>query len=84
MRFCSIAALALMVSLSACANSGGGVGGGEAATGDESGGTVPYRDGAISNAMSAAQAHCGKFSKKAQVIKMDPSGDGGMIAFRCS
>jgi hypothetical protein len=83
MRFVAVAALALAASLSACAGSGG-VGSSEAVSGSESGGTVPYRDGAVSSAMSAAQAHCGKFGKKAQITKMGPSGDGGQIAFLCS
>jgi hypothetical protein len=34
--------------------------------------------------MSAAQAHCGKFGKKAQITQMNPSSDGGQIAFLCS
>lgn len=82
-RFFATPALALAASLSACANSGG-VGSSEGVSGDERGGKIPYQDGAVSNAMSAAQAHCGKFGKKAQITKMDPSGDGGQIAFLCS
>lgn len=84
MRFAAVAALALTTLLSACAGSGGVGTSSEAISGDERGGHVPYRDGAISSAMSAAQAHCGKFGKKAQITKMDPSGDGGQIAFLCS
>jgi hypothetical protein len=83
MRSAAVAALALTTVLSACAGSGG-VGSSEATSGNESGGTVPYHDGAISSAMSAAQAHCSKFGKKAQITKMDPSGDGGQVAFLCS
>jgi hypothetical protein len=83
MRFFAIAALALAASLSACAGSGG-VGTADGVSGDERGGKIPYHDGAVSSAMNAAQAHCGKFGKKAQITQMNPSGDGGQIAFLCS
>jgi hypothetical protein len=69
--------------LAACANSGE-VGTGQSVTGNERGGKLPYQDGAVSSAMSAAQAHCGKFGKKAQITQMTPSGDGGQIAFECN
>jgi hypothetical protein len=82
-RFVSIAALALTASLSACAGSGG-VGTAGGVSGDERGGTIPYQDGAVSSAMSATQAHCGKFGKKAQITQMNPSSDGGQIAFVCT
>ncbi len=83
MRFITVAALALAASLTACASSGD-AGGGEGVSGDERGGKIPYREGAVSAAMSAAQAHCGKFGKKAQITQMNPSSDGGQIAFLCS
>jgi hypothetical protein len=83
MRFVTVAALVLVASLSACAGSGG-VGSSEGVSGDERGGKIPYQDGAVSSAMSAAQAHCGKFGKKAQITQMNPSADGGQIAFLCS
>ena len=77
------AALALAASLTACASSGD-AGSSEGVSGDERGGKIPYQDGAVSSAMSAAQAHCGKFGKKAQITQMNPSSDGGQIAFVCS
>ena len=78
------AVVAFAACLTACANSGSGeVGTGQGVTGDERGGKIPYQDGAVSSAMSAAQAHCGKFGKKAQVTQMNPSGDGGQIGFEC-
>jgi hypothetical protein len=79
----AIGALILAASLSACAGSGG-VGSSEGVSGDEHGGKVPYQEGAVSSAMSAAQAHCAKFGKKAQVTQMNPSADGGQIGFLCS
>lgn len=79
-----IVVTALAAGLTACANSGGDVGSGQGVTGNERGGKIPYQDGAVSNAMSAAQAHCSKFGKKAQVTQMSPSGDGGQIGFECN
>jgi hypothetical protein len=78
-----IAVVALAAGLTACANSGGEVGSTQGVTGNEQGGKVPYQDGAVSSAMSAAQAHCTKFGKKTQVTQMQPSGDGGQIGFVC-
>jgi hypothetical protein len=52
--------------------------------GNEAGGKLPYAEGQMPAAMSAAQAHCGKFGKKAQIIKMTPGAQGGgEIGFDC-
>jgi hypothetical protein len=45
--------------------------------GNETGGKLPFAEGQMPAAMSAAQAHCGKFGKKAQIIKMTPGAQGG-------
>lgn len=79
-----IAVTVLAASLTACANSSGEMGSAQGLTGNERGGKTPYQDGAVSSAMSAAQAHCAKFGKKAQVTQMQPSGDGGQIGFECN
>ena len=81
MRLFAVAAVA--ASLAACAGSSE-VGTGQAVSGNERGGKVPYQEGAVSSAMSAAQAHCGKFGKKAQITQMNPSADGGEVAFQCN
>jgi hypothetical protein len=85
MRFIAAAALALAATLTACAGSGEvGTGTGNGVSGNERGGKIPYQEGAVSSAMSAAQTHCGKFGKKAQITQMNPSSDGGQIAFECN
>jgi hypothetical protein len=75
--------IALTVPLAACAGSTGGGPASEIA-GNESGGKLPYAEGQMPAAMSAAQAHCGRFGKKAQIIKMTPGAQGGgEIGFDC-
>jgi hypothetical protein len=51
--------------------------------GNEQGGKVPYTEGNIQAASQAAQAHCAKFSKKAQITQMMPAAEGGTIGFQC-
>jgi hypothetical protein len=80
MRIVAIAVLAAL--LEGCAGSGG-VGNAQDVTGDERGGKVPYQDGAMPAAMNAAQAHCGKFGKKAQIIQMNQGAEGGQLSFEC-
>ena len=76
--------VALTVLLAGCAGSTGGTDSGAGIAGNEAGGKLPYAEGQMPAAMSAAQAHCGKFGKKAQIIKMTPGAQsGGEITFDC-
>jgi ABC-type sugar transport system substrate-binding protein len=80
--FMRIAALAALAALAAgCAGQGGT--GGLSAAGDERGGKVPYSAGNMQAAMSAVRAHCAKFGKKSFITQMNPSGEGGLMAFEC-
>ena len=74
------AAAVAMTLLAGCA---GPAGLASAVTGDERGGKVSYAEGQVSAAGSAATAHCAKFGKKAQIIKMTPAAEGGEIGFDC-
>ena len=76
-----VAGIALLAVAGACAGPGGM--GGADATGDERGGKVPYAEGKMPAAMNAAQMHCGKFGKKAQITQMVPASEGGQIGFEC-
>jgi hypothetical protein len=51
--------------------------------GNQQGGKVPYTEGNIQAASSAAQAHCAQFGKKAQITQMMPGAEGGTIGFQC-
>jgi hypothetical protein len=51
--------------------------------GNQQGGKVPYTEGNIQGASSAAQAHCAQFGKKAQITQMVPAAEGGTIGFQC-
>jgi hypothetical protein len=85
MRIAIIVALA--AALAGCAGSGsssGEVGSAQGVAGNERGGKIPYQDGGMSTAMNAAQAHCKNFGKKAQITKMNPSSEGGELAFECN
>lgn len=80
----SLVVVAFAVLLAGCAGSTGGTDSGGGVAGNESGGKLPYAEGQMPAAMSAAQAHCGKFGKKAQIIKMTPGAQGGgEIGFDC-
>ena len=80
--FMRIAALAALAALAAgCAGQGGT--GGLSAAGDERGGKVPYSAGNMQAAMSAVRAHCAQFGKKSFITQMNPSGEGGVMAFEC-
>jgi len=72
---------ALMVGAAGCAGPAGT--GAADVSGDERGGKVPYAEGKVPAAMNAAQMHCGRFGKKAQVIRMTPAAQGGEIGFEC-
>jgi len=75
------AAAALLALAGGCAGPGGM--GSADVTGDERGGKVPYTEGKISAAGHAAQVHCAKFGKKAQITQMAPAAEGGQIGFEC-
>jgi hypothetical protein len=80
----SLVGVALTVLLAGCAGSTGGGSSAANVAGNEAGGKLPYAEGQMPAAMSAAQAHCGKFGKKAQIIKMTPGAQGGgEIGFDC-
>ena len=52
--------------------------------GNERGGKISYQEGGMQAAMSAAQGHCTKFGKKAQVTQMNPTSDGFQLGFECN
>jgi hypothetical protein len=76
------AALLLCLVLAECAGQGD-VGSTAGVVGDQRGGKVPYTEGNMQAASSAAQAHCAQFGKKAQITQMVPAAEGGTIGFQC-
>jgi hypothetical protein len=82
MRIAAIFALAAL--LGGCAGSSGPVGAAQDVVGNERGGKISYQEGGMQAAMSAAQGHCTKFGKKAQVTQMNPTSDGFQLGFECN
>jgi predicted lipoprotein with Yx(FWY)xxD motif len=80
-----VAALLLCLALIALAGCAGqsDVGSTASVVGDQQGGKVPYTEGNIQAASSAARAHCAQFGKKAQITQMVPAAEGGTIGFQC-
>ena len=84
MRIAVIAALAALMGGCSVQNSiGTSLGSSSGVIGNEAGGKVPYGEGDKSPAMSATQAHCAQFGKKAQITQMIPAAVGGTIVFEC-
>jgi hypothetical protein len=77
-----IAAITLLLILAACAGRTE-TGGGSSVTGDQMGGKVPYAEGNMPAAMTAARSHCAQFGKKAQLTQMVPQSEGGILGFEC-
>jgi hypothetical protein len=83
-RIAAALSCALLIGpIAGCAGQGES-GGAAAVTGNQQGGKVPYAEGRMQTAMDAAQAHCGQFGKKAQIVQMSPAAEGGgSIGFQC-
>jgi hypothetical protein len=77
-----VASAALMTLLTGCTGPAA-INAGADVVGNELGGKLSYAEGQMPAAMSAAQAHCAKFGKKAQVTRLVPGSQGGEIGFEC-